>query len=142
MALAIPFASIIHWPRGAGIFGDPRDGAPGESVNAFDSRAASISPVSLTSALIRAAETGHEQVVLRNNKPVAAVVSIERLDELQRLRDDLLDVSLITARMLTTGPVRHSLDEAFALRSPHPYSPTILPRKRSISSVVTPACRR
>ncbi|MGH2458320.1 MAG: type II toxin-antitoxin system Phd/YefM family antitoxin [Chloroflexota bacterium] len=66
------------------------------------------------SALVRAAETGHEQVVLRNNKPVAAVVSIERLDELQRLRDELLDVSLATARMLTTGPGRHSLDEVLA----------------------------
>ncbi|HVC34054.1 MAG TPA: type II toxin-antitoxin system Phd/YefM family antitoxin [Chloroflexota bacterium] len=66
------------------------------------------------SALIRAAETGHDQVVLRNNKPVAAVVSMQRLDELQRLQEDLLDVSLATARMLTTGPDRYSLDEILA----------------------------
>jgi prevent-host-death family protein len=63
------------------------------------------------SALIREAESGHEQVVLRNNKPVAAVVSMERLEQLQRLEEDLADVSLAAARMLTTGPARHSFDE-------------------------------
>lgn len=66
------------------------------------------------SALIREAEAGHEQVVLRNNIPVAAVVSIERLDQLQQLEDDLIDVSLAAARMLTTGSARHSLDEVLA----------------------------
>ncbi len=34
------------------------------------------------SALVREAEAGHEQVVLRNNRPVAAVVSIRRLEQL------------------------------------------------------------
>ena len=63
------------------------------------------------SALVREAEKGHEQVVLRNNKPVAAVVSMERLEQLQNLEDDLLDISLATARMLTTGPKRHTLDD-------------------------------
>ncbi len=63
------------------------------------------------SALVREAEAGHEQVVLRNNKPVAAVVSMKRLEQLQQLQEDLLDVSLAAARMLTTGPDRHSLDE-------------------------------
>ena len=66
------------------------------------------------SALIREAEAGHEQVVLRNNKPVAAVISVKRLEELQRLQEDLLDVSLAAARMLTTQPRRHSLDEVLA----------------------------
>lgn len=67
------------------------------------------------SALVRGAETGREQVVLRNNKPIAAVVSMERLDELQRLQDDIVDVSLVAARMQTTGPARHSLDEAWLI---------------------------
>jgi prevent-host-death family protein len=66
------------------------------------------------SALVRAAEEGHEQIVLRNNKPVAAVVSIERLEQLQRLEDELLDVSLVAARMLTTGAERVSLDDVLA----------------------------
>ncbi|MBA2451102.1 MAG: type II toxin-antitoxin system Phd/YefM family antitoxin [Chloroflexi bacterium] len=63
------------------------------------------------SALIREAEAGHEQVVLRNNKPVAAVVSMERLEQLQQLQENLIDVSLAAARMLTTGPGRHALDD-------------------------------
>lgn len=63
------------------------------------------------SALVREAEAGHEQVLLRNNKPVAAVVSIERLERLQQLEDDLLDISLTAARMMTTGARRHSLQE-------------------------------
>jgi prevent-host-death family protein len=66
------------------------------------------------SGLVKEAEQGREQIVLRNNKPVAAVVSIERLEELQQLQDDLLDISLVTARMLTTGPERYSLDEVLA----------------------------
>src|SRR4051812_16753243 len=66
------------------------------------------------SALVRAAETGHEQVVLRNNKPVAAVISIQRLEQLQQIEEDMLDVSLATARQLTTGPNRHTLDEVLA----------------------------
>jgi prevent-host-death family protein len=63
------------------------------------------------SSLVRAAEAGREQVVLRNNKPVAAVVSMERLEELQQLEEDLVDVSLAAARMMTTSETRHSLDE-------------------------------
>ena len=66
------------------------------------------------SALVREAEAGHDQVVLRNNKPVAAVVSMKRLEQLQKLQEDMLDVSLAAARMLTTGPRRHSLDEVLA----------------------------
>jgi prevent-host-death family protein len=66
------------------------------------------------SALIREAEEGNERIVLRNNKPVAAVVGIERLEELQQMRDDLLDVALAAARVLTAGPQRHSLDDVLA----------------------------
>ena len=63
------------------------------------------------SALIREAEAGHEYVVLRNNRPVAVVVGMDRFEELQRLQDDLTDVALAAARMLTTGERRYSLDE-------------------------------
>lgn len=66
------------------------------------------------SALVRAAEEGHERVVLRNNRPVAAVVSMERLARLQALEEDLLDMSLAAARMMTAGPERHGLDEVLA----------------------------
>ena len=66
------------------------------------------------SALVREAEAGHEHVVLRNNKPVAAVVSMQRLEQMEELWEDLLDISLATARMMTTGPERYSLDEVLA----------------------------
>lgn len=66
------------------------------------------------SGLVRQAEGGHEQVVLRNNRPVAAVVSMRRLEQLQQLEEDLLDVALASARMLTTGDRRHSLDDVLA----------------------------
>jgi prevent-host-death family protein len=63
------------------------------------------------SSLVRDAEQGHERVLLRNNRPVAAVVSMARLEQLQQLEEDLLDASLAMARMLTTESTRHSLDE-------------------------------
>jgi prevent-host-death family protein len=66
------------------------------------------------SGLVRQAEAGREQVLLRNNRPVAAVVSIKRLEQLQQLQEDLLDASLASARLLSSGPGRHSLDEVLA----------------------------
>lgn len=66
------------------------------------------------SALVREAEEGRERVVLRNNKPVAAVVSIERLEELQRLEEDLVDTLIAAARVATTGPDRYPLDDVLA----------------------------
>ena len=63
------------------------------------------------SGLIRDAEKGHDRVVLRNNKPVAAVVGMDRLARLEELLDDSIDISLATARMLTAGDERVSLDD-------------------------------
>jgi PHD/YefM family antitoxin component YafN of YafNO toxin-antitoxin module len=63
------------------------------------------------SGLVHRAELGREPVLLRNNKPVAAVMGMERFEQLQQLEEDLLDISLTTARMLTTGPARHALDD-------------------------------
>ena len=63
------------------------------------------------SALIREAEVGHDQVVLRNNKPVAVVMGMERFEELQQLQEDLIDITLVAARMLLDDGRRYSLDE-------------------------------
>jgi antitoxin (DNA-binding transcriptional repressor) of toxin-antitoxin stability system len=63
------------------------------------------------SRLVRDAEHGQERVLLRNNKPVAAVVSMKRLEEWEELESDLTDIALTTARMMTTGRRRHSLDD-------------------------------
>ena len=37
------------------------------------------------SALVREAEAGADQIVMRNNRAVAAVISIDRLEHLQQL---------------------------------------------------------
>lgn len=57
---------------------------------------------------------GHGQILLRNNKPVAAAVGMMRLDQLQQLQEDLLDCSLAVARTLTSSSRRHGLDEVLA----------------------------
>lgn len=51
---------------------------------------------------------------LRNDEPVAAAVSMDRLDHLQLTEEGMADVSLALARMLTTGPERHALDDVLA----------------------------
>lgn len=63
------------------------------------------------SALVRDAEAGADQIVMRNNRAVAAVISIERLALLQKLEDDLADLSLAAARMATAPDERISLDD-------------------------------
>jgi antitoxin (DNA-binding transcriptional repressor) of toxin-antitoxin stability system len=63
------------------------------------------------SALVKAAERGEQRVLMRNNKPVAAVVGIEALERTEQLEERLLDVSLALTRLLTTSERRHSLDD-------------------------------
>lgn len=63
------------------------------------------------SGLVKAAEQGEQRVVIRNGKPVAAVVSIEFLQRAEELEERLLDVSLALTRLLTADNRRHSLDD-------------------------------
>ena len=63
------------------------------------------------SGLVKAAEQGEQRVVIRNGKPVAAVVSIESLQRTEELEERLLDVSLALTRLLTADDRRHSLDD-------------------------------
>jgi antitoxin (DNA-binding transcriptional repressor) of toxin-antitoxin stability system len=63
------------------------------------------------SALVKVAERGEQRVLMRNNKPVAAVVGIESLERTEQLEERLLDVSLALTRLLTTNERRHSLDD-------------------------------
>jgi prevent-host-death family protein len=67
------------------------------------------------SALVREAESGADQIVLRNNRPVAAVISIERLERLQELEDDWADYLLAEARRLTSTGESVSLDEVLEM---------------------------
>ena len=69
------------------------------------------------SRLIQDAAQGRTQVVLRNNKAVAAVVGIEaveRLGRLEELEDDLRLLSVALARTVTDSGRRYSLDEVAA----------------------------
>jgi antitoxin (DNA-binding transcriptional repressor) of toxin-antitoxin stability system len=63
------------------------------------------------SALVKAVERGEKPVIMRNNKPVAAFVAIDALEEAEAREERLLDVSLALTRVLTTKERRHSLDD-------------------------------
>ena len=63
------------------------------------------------SALVKATEQGEKRVLLRNGKPVAAVVGIDALERAEELEERLLDVSLALTRLLTASERRHSLDD-------------------------------
>ncbi|GAA2315293.1 hypothetical protein GCM10010149_78850 [Nonomuraea roseoviolacea subsp. roseoviolacea] len=64
--------------------------------------------------LVADAEQGGELVVTRRRQPVAAVVSIRRLNELEEAAADLRDLALVLARSVTDTGERVSLDEVLA----------------------------
>jgi antitoxin (DNA-binding transcriptional repressor) of toxin-antitoxin stability system len=60
------------------------------------------------------AEHGRPQVLLRNNRPVAAIVNIAAMDRLQRLdelEDDVRLLSIALARAAADSGRRHDLDD-------------------------------
>ncbi|MFI6993929.1 prevent-host-death family protein [Nonomuraea wenchangensis] len=57
------------------------------------------------------AEQGTDLVVTRRHQPVAAVVSIRRLNQLEEAAADLHDLALVLARSVTDTRERVSLDE-------------------------------
>lgn len=69
------------------------------------------------SRLVAAAEGGRPQVLLRNSKAVAAVVDMESMDRLQRLdelEDDLRLLSIALVRAAADSGRRYDLDEVLA----------------------------
>ena len=64
--------------------------------------------------LVRDAEDGEDIVVARHGQPVAAVVSMQRLDRLNALEAELRDIALVLARAATDNGRRVSLDEAIS----------------------------
>jgi prevent-host-death family protein len=64
--------------------------------------------------LVAKAEQGSDLVVTRRHQPVAAVVSMRRLAELEQAAADLRDLALALARTATDGGRRTSLDEMLA----------------------------
>lgn len=61
--------------------------------------------------LVTDAEQGSDLVVTRRHQPVAAVVSIKRLTELEEAATDLRDLALVLARSVTDTGRRTSLDD-------------------------------
>lgn len=69
------------------------------------------------SKLVTDAENGRPQVLMRNSKAVAAVVNIDSMDRLQRLdelEDDLRLLSIALVRAAADSGRRYDLDEVLA----------------------------
>ena len=61
--------------------------------------------------LVADAEQGSDMIVTRRHHPVAAVISIDRLNELEEIAADLRDLALVLARATTDTGRRTSLDD-------------------------------
>jgi len=69
------------------------------------------------SSIISEAEEGRPKVILRSNKPVAAIVDIatmEKLQELEEREEDLRLLGVALARSAADGGKRYSLREVAA----------------------------
>ena len=64
--------------------------------------------------LVRKAEQGEDVFVSRRGRPVAVMVSVDRLDRLRVLESDLRDVVLVMARSASDTGSRIGLDDAIA----------------------------
>jgi prevent-host-death family protein len=65
-------------------------------------------------SLVRDAENGDDVIVARRGRPVAAVVSMRRLDQLRVLEADLRDLALVMTRAATDSGTRTGLDEVIS----------------------------
>jgi hypothetical protein len=69
------------------------------------------------SKLINDASEGRQLVVFRNNQPAAAIVDIKTMERLQRLdelEEDLRILAIAWVRMLTDSGERYELDDVAA----------------------------
>jgi prevent-host-death family protein len=64
--------------------------------------------------LVTDAEDGEDFVVTRRREPVAVVVSIHRLAELDRVESDLRDLALVLARAVADTGRRVPVDDVLA----------------------------
>jgi prevent-host-death family protein len=61
--------------------------------------------------LVADAEQGSDIIVTRRERPVAAVVSMRRLEMIEETIEDLHDLALVLARSVTDTGERTSLDD-------------------------------
>ncbi|MEV7229401.1 hypothetical protein AB0M79_20595 [Polymorphospora sp. NPDC051019] len=64
--------------------------------------------------LVADAEGGSDVVVTRRQRPVAAVVGIQRLTEIENTLSDLNDLALVLARAATDSGRRTSFDDVLS----------------------------
>ncbi|SNS89971.1 Antitoxin Phd_YefM, type II toxin-antitoxin system [Streptosporangium subroseum] len=64
--------------------------------------------------LVADAEQGADLVVTRRHQPVAAVVSMRRLNELEEAAADLRDLALVLVRAATDSGRRTSIDDVLS----------------------------
>lgn len=64
--------------------------------------------------LVKDAERGEDIIVERHGRAVAAVISVDHFEELQRVRADLTSAALILAREVTDTGNRTDLNDAIA----------------------------
>jgi hypothetical protein len=63
------------------------------------------------SVLARDAAAGRDRIVVQDDKPIATIIGIERLERIHQLEDDLTDIAIVTARVLTESGEPVSLDD-------------------------------
>ena len=64
--------------------------------------------------LVSDAEQGDDVIITRHRRPVAAVVSVRRFQELAELESDLRDLALVVSRAAADTGRRTSLDDVLA----------------------------
>lgn len=86
------------------------------SAEAFDTEVVSVSEAEIRGvpALVREAGQGHDVVVARDGRPVAAIISIGKLVRLRELENDLRNATLVLTRAMTDEGSRHDLDDVIA----------------------------
>lgn len=61
--------------------------------------------------ILKQAENGESTIVERHGKPVAAIIGMAELEQLNNRIDDINDLVLVTLRAATDDGKRYSLDE-------------------------------
>jgi prevent-host-death family protein len=85
-------------------------------VSVDNARALSVTEATKrgVAGLVADAEDGADLVVTRHHRPVAAVVGLRRLTEIEEAAADLRDLALVLARTVTDNGRRTSLDDVLA----------------------------
>jgi prevent-host-death family protein len=64
------------------------------------------------SKLVSVASAGRELVLIKNNKPAAVIIGIEKLERLQRLEEDIRLLTMAVVRAATDTGERITLEDA------------------------------